>query len=338
MGTLCRIVAQEAGIPGQQLVAVASEVLREHVITGLCPTEEGHLPAQLAWLDPTITQPLEEARARIRIPASGALPNVPPDRLYDDRVDRLRKLAKASMGAARRSIERDIEAILRTAVAREWRCLVEAHSAFRALRLPAIGLDALVERSRTRVAHALANGFFPARGPDRLGIQLDEMEAGHALAEHAAMENDAWIRARARRSGDVAFGTVILVDQPRRNFRPCSIEIEAAQPIVRHRRDDRVQIAGTKVKGVVRNIESTSTGTARLRIEITNGVRSSADFALGTTIELMPQAHAYVRHRIYGAVRDRAPWPFYASEPPVLTVGTPPADSVLDIARSLRRR
>ena len=129
MGNICRIVAHETTIPGQQLVADAAALLQDHVVTGLAPIEEGHLDAILAWLDPSVSDPLAESRNRIRLPASGILPNT-PDGPFDDRVDRLRKDAKAASGIHRRRLEARIDAILRHWVLREWRLMVDGAAPF----------------------------------------------------------------------------------------------------------------------------------------------------------------------------------------------------------------
>jgi hypothetical protein len=164
LGEVCRIIAYEATFPGQQVVADASALLKSHLVTGLAPIEEGHLDAQLAWCDPSVPDPVTEGRARIRLPASGILPNT-PDQPWDDRVDRLRKQAKGAAGAQRARLEAEILDILRRAVLREWRLMIEGRRAFLNLRLPTFGLDALVSDSSARVEYALVNGHFPARQP-----------------------------------------------------------------------------------------------------------------------------------------------------------------------------
>lgn len=118
MGEICRIIAHEATFPGQQVVADASALLKSHMVTGLAPIEEGHLDAQLAWCDQSVGDPLMEARARTRLPASGILPNT-PDQPWDDRVDRLRKEAKGATGAHRATLQAEIGDILRRAVLRD---------------------------------------------------------------------------------------------------------------------------------------------------------------------------------------------------------------------------
>lgn len=146
MGKICRIIAHEATFPGQQVVADAASLLQDHIVTGLAPIEEGHLGAMLAWLDPAVRDPLTEARERIRLPASGILPNT-PDQPADDRVDRLRKELKRAAGPHKTVIEKEIQDILRRWVLREWQLLVEARRAFLALDLPPVRLEELLEDS-----------------------------------------------------------------------------------------------------------------------------------------------------------------------------------------------
>lgn len=336
MGEICRIIAHEAIMPGQQLVANASDLLRAHAITGQTPIEDGHLGASLAWFDPAILDPLTEARARIRLPASGVLANV-PGRQDDDQVDRLRKVAKNSSGRARTAAQQEIARILRAAVIREWGMLVTARNAFIGLALPPAGLGDLVKRSRDHVSYALANGHFPARQAHRVAIEFDEMEAGQQLAEQAALKNDPSWRDQAHRSGSVIRGTIAEVDQPRRGFKPCFIAIDTAQSIVRTRRDDQIELVGTNVKGVIRRIETRAGHGTRLRVEITNGVRSHAVLTLGAPVEVIDQGFGYTRFQTFNLVRDREPWLFFGDAPPVLPAGAHPTISPLAIASARRR-
>jgi hypothetical protein len=238
MGEVCRIIAHEATFPGQQLVANAADMLRSHLITGLCPLEEGHLDALLAWLDPAVINPLLEARERIRVPASGILPNT-PDQPLDDRVDRLRRIWKSSRGSRRSVAETEIRRILRAAVLREWQILAQARDAFLRLALPATGLGALVKASQARIQYSLESGYFPARSADRLAVQFDEMEAGQQLIDLAALENDPSVRERARHAGEVIGGVVTRVLQPKPSFKPCSLDrlASGACPLPPRRQD-----------------------------------------------------------------------------------------------------
>lgn len=336
MGEICRIVAREATIPGQQLVAEAAGLLQSHVVTGLTPLEEGHLDALLAWLDPAVADPLTEARARIRVPASGVLPNT-PDHPLDDRVDRLRKDVKNAHGARRRVLEAEMDDILRTSVLREWRLLVEGRRAFLDLGLPATGLGELVGDSSKRVREALDEGFYPARAPHKLAAELGSMEAAQEKFELVALENDPLLREQAMRAGGVVRGVVDTVRQSRPGFKPCDIEVESGQGIIRFRSDDKIRIIGTNVTGVVRALAATATGGTRVGIEITNGVRTRSVLTVGARVELVREAYAFVNHRALKEVREQQPWMFYGTDAPALPAGRPSGQSPLAIARAARR-
>jgi hypothetical protein len=335
MGSICRTLAKEATYPGQQTVVNAAAALRFHSVTGLTPTEESHLHALLAWHDPSVPDPLKEGRARIRLPASGVLANT-PDLPLDDKVDRLRRVAKSGGAGAAAAIA-EIERILREGVLREWSLLVEAHGAFRRLGLPDLGLDALVDASKERVLYALEHGFFPVRSPERLAIQLEEMECWQSQASMLDVENDLGVRDSARKAGAVVAGKVSRVDQPRRGCRPCTIEVESAQNAVRCRRDDKVRVLGSNVCGVVRGIESMPAGGTRVRVEVTSGFKTTAVLTNGRAVDLAEQPYSYVARDKYFAVRDRQPWIFYGTAAPTLIADAPPAQSPLDLAASRRR-
>jgi hypothetical protein len=335
MGSICRTLAKEASYPGQQTVVNAASALRAHSVTGLAPTEESHLHALLAWHDAAVTDPLKEARSRIRLPASGVLVNT-PDQPLDDKVDRLRRVAKAG-GAGAAAATAEIERILREGGLREWSLLVEAHAAFRRLGLPDLGLDALVDASKERVLYALEHGFFPSRSPERLAIALEEMECGQSQASMLDVENDLGVRDSARKAGTVVAGTISRVDQPRRRCRPCTIEVESAQNSVRCRRDDKVRVLGSNVCGVVRGIESVGAGGTRVRVEITSGFRTTAVLTRGHAVDLAEEAYGYVARDKYFAVKDRQPWIFYGTAAPALVAAAPPARTPLELAAARRR-
>lgn len=337
MGQTCRIIAREATIPGQQLVADATALLQEHCVTGMAPIEEGHLEAILAWLDPTVTEPLLESRERIRLPASGILPNT-PDFPIDDRIDRLRKEAKNANGARRHALNAQITDTLRHWVLREWRLLVEGRRAFLGLGLSATGLGSLVEDSSKRVQYDLQNGFYPARAPHRLAAELGTLEAGRDKAELIALENDPALREEATRAGGVVRGTITSVHQPRRSFKPCDIDVESGQNVIRFRLDDKIKIAGTTVKGVIRGIGRTSVGGTLISIEITEGVRQTGTLSVGAHVELLREAYAFVNHKALKETRDRQPWIFYGAAAPTISPGLSSGQSALAIARAARRQ
>jgi hypothetical protein len=336
MGEICRILAHEAVFAGQQVIADSAQLLRDHAITGQAQVEDGHLDAMLAWFDPRVANPLQEGRQRSRVPASGVLVNT-PDRRDDDRVDRLRKEAKSLTGERQVAAHDEIRRILVSGVQREWDLMVAARQAFWSLRLPTTGLDELIDLSRRRLVAALTQGHFPARRADRVAIELDEMASAQEAAERAILEADGTARAHARRAGAVIEGRVIVRNQPQPGRHPCSIDVETVQTIVRTRRDDKVKIVGTNVRGVVRSIAVAPSGGTRVRVEITNGVRSGAVFAPGARVEMIEQGGAYVRVREFSQAATRGIWMFFGTAAPVLAQGRRGGRSPVAVARGRRR-
>lgn len=335
MGEICRIIAHEATIPGQQLVADATALLQGHVITGMAPIEEGHLDAILAWMDSGVVDPLVEGRRRIRLPASGILSNT-PDHPDDDVVDKLRKELKSAKGRRKARLEADIDRILRNAVLREWRLMTEGRRAFLRLGLPATGLDELVKLSSDRVADAVANGFFPARQPDRLAAQLGQMEAGQEIADLVALENDPLLREQQIRAGAVVVGRVAIVRQVQPGRLPCGIVVESDQGVIRFRLDDKIKVIGTNVTGVVRGLASTSSGGTAVTVEVTKGVRTRGVLTVGAGVELIRESYGFVNYRALSEVRSQRPWIFYENTAPVLAPRASTRRSALAVAKAAR--
>jgi hypothetical protein len=335
MGEICRIVAHEQSFPGQQTIADAAALLRAHVITGMTPIEEGHLHAILAWLDPAVREPLQEARDRIRVPASGVLPNT-PDQPLDERVDRLRREAKGATGARQTIVQGQISSILAQAVRREWDLMVEARDAFLRLALPTPGLADLLKDSAKRIKDGIEKGHFPARSPEKLTIQLGQMEVGQQRADQIAVENDPVLRAQSRSAGAVVLGHVGVLDQPQAGRKPCSIQIDSDQRVIRLRRDDKVKILNSNVTGVVRGVDVAPGGGVRVTIEITNGVKSSNVLAVGSVVELLEAGFGFVNIKALNTARDRQPWAFYADAMPTIGALSRPGGSLLAIARGTR--
>jgi hypothetical protein len=337
MGEICRIIAHEATFPGQQVVADARALLQEHVVTGLAPVEEGHLGALLAWLDPAIRDPLLEARDRIRLPASGILANT-PDQPLDDRIENLRKELKNATGRRRARLVSDIENILRQGVLGEWNLLIEARRAFFGLGLSTTGLDELESDSKDRLNNALANGHFPARRPDMLAQWLGQMEAGAEKVEFAALEADPALREQAQRAGSVVQCVVSAVRQRRPRFKPCTIDIDTAQGTVRLRSDDKVRIAGSRVKGIVRAFQPAPGGGTRISIEITGGVRQVGLLSVGVRFDILREPFGFVNYRALAQVRDRQPWVYFDTAAPALVARSVGRVSAIQVAAGARRR
>ena len=136
---------------GQQVVAVAADLLRAHLVTGQSPAEDQHLGALLAWVNPEVGEdPAAVADRRALRPAAAML-----DRETDDRVEELRREAKGD-GPEAVAARGEIEAQLLAGALNEWGLLVEARSAFRGLGLPPVPrLDGLKAKSARRIEGAI---------------------------------------------------------------------------------------------------------------------------------------------------------------------------------------
>ena len=208
----CRISGEETRFAGQQTVAVALDTILLHVVTGQMPIEDQHLGAVLAWLRPDAGRdPREVAMERARWPASGVLINT-PDRRDDDYVELLRKELKGASGHRRSRIEREIQQILRNAVAREWDLLLAARQAFWDLALAPGHVGDLSRASQQRVSWAVNNHLITPRQAVPVTRKLEEYEDALQRAEGAALRSDATLRRRAARLGHVIEGVVERVD------------------------------------------------------------------------------------------------------------------------------
>ena len=241
MGRICRILGQESRYEGQQTVAIALKVLKEHVVTGQMSLEDNHLGAMLAWVDPLPDRsPIEVAEERARKAASGILVNT-PDQPDDDAVENARRLYKRGQGAERQRGATRIRSVLEAAALREWRMLAMAREAFWNLGLETPPHPDLVEASRQRVTRAIQEGFWTPRRAHTLSIRLGEYEDAASVNSAAMVAVDPTVQEAEVRRGRIIAGVLRQVQQPRRNCRPCRIILETSQAIVRLRRDEKVR-------------------------------------------------------------------------------------------------
>lgn len=333
MGKQLRALAEEASIPGQQVVAVARNLLAEAVRTGQSGAEDGHLGALLAWIVPEPGRdPAEVAAERALIPAAAML-----ERRIDDAVEALRKEAKRTNPrgmAARKRIER----LLELGAQSEWQLLVDSRRAYLGLGLRTDHLDGLIDESRDRIAYAMSVFPNPGRTPTALLRELDRAEHAIALVEDLDLTDYA-TRERARRSGRVFEGEVLAWSErdPRRNG--FHIELRVPQEILRARQGSGIRLLDGKIAAEVLAVEADAAGGYRLIVEVSSGVQSRADVAVGTRPDWTDSGVRDVRFRRQRAhrfVKDQAPDLIYGDLP------TPnprilPADSLVDLVERLRR-
>jgi hypothetical protein len=333
MGKQLRALAEEASIPGQQVMAVARTQLVESVATGQCGAEDAHLGALLAWVVPEPGRdPAAVAAERALVPAAAML-----DRRLDDAVEALRKDAKRNnrRGAAART---RIERMLALGAQAEWQLLVEARRAYLELGLRADHLDGLVDESRDRLAYAMSIFPNPGRTPTALLRELDRSEYAIALVQDLDLADFA-TRERARRNGRVFEAEVLAWNQPNPKQNGFEVELHVPQEILRARRGSSIRLLGGKIEANVLGVEAHPAGGYRLTVRVTAGVRSRAEVAVGRQADWTDSGVRdlrFRRQRSQRFVKDQAPDLIYG-ELPTPTPRALPAGSLVDLVEGLRR-
>jgi hypothetical protein len=339
MGALCRLLAEEARFDGQQVVAVAADVLDEHFITGQMPIEDNHLGARLAWINPVARrQPEEVAAERSRKAASGILVNT-PDQKDDDRVDRLRAVYKRGTRRERVTAATQIRNILRAAVRREWAMLVEARRSFWSAGFVVDPLSDLVDASIKRLQWSLDGFIVPSR-PHALASLLEKYEDAAQKRDEASVLSDPVARDAERRRGRILVARITAMRQPKRNCFPCTLEMTSDQELLRLRRDDEIKSCEGKVKGVVRDIaRDRVTGGRSIVVEVTSGVKSTGRFVTGSEHEWIEANDFpfYLREEAFRHARDRGHWLLVGGSPPAPLPTRLRANDPLTLANALRR-
>lgn len=320
MGAICRVIAREYRHEGQQFLAVASNVLQNHVVTGQSPAEDAHLGSLLAWVSPPPQRdPADLAAERALSPASGVLPNH-PGRKDDELVEVLRREWKRAEGPRRDELAGRIQEVLLRAVLDEWQLLAEARSAFWELPLQPGVLDRCLEASTERVLYALGNGTGPSKYPLARIRDMMELEHAQSTLETARLLEDEVLRAEARAKGRALLGTVTVVDQQRAGQKPCVLTIETTQPELRFRRDEAVMSIGGELRARILEITAVEGGT-RVRMDVTEGVRKGKDLLrIGRTIQWIKQdgSDRFMQSKLLQGLQT--PWMFSPPDP-----ATPPA-------------
>ena len=305
MGAQCRSLMEEYQHQGQQVVAVASELLRAHVVTGQSPSEDAHLGAFLAWIENAGRNVVHEATKRSLIPAAAML-----TRREDDEVEALRRVAKKG-GAAGSRAQKQIERILKIAALREWDLLSRARSAFWALGMSQLsGIGDLRSASRDRIYYSLSKLPSPPSRTSGLARLLDALEASAERIENADLEGDSQTRELLQRKGRVVNGVVESIDQRRRGCYPCGLRLFTQQSVLRIRAGTKLRLVGSKVSSRVIAVETTPLGHY-IVMELITGVRSRP--AVGTTgqwTDSVPFDGDFLRNRIYETAKIAAPAAF----------------------------
>lgn len=341
MGKQCRALCEEATFPGQQVVVVASTLLMKHLVTGQSAIEDQHLGALLAWVDPTPgTDPVIESQERSLIPAASLL-----NKEIDDEVERLRHLVRWNdNGSEVERINKQIHALLKEGVRREWRLLEEARAAFWKLRLEPISrqLSArFISESQNRLQHFLSYGTtFPSL-PHSLSLRLTTYEYAEALVEEQDACYDELVRRRMQVAGRALTFLVEGVDQPNEGRHPCTLTLMTEQTVLRIRPGTKLKSIDSRIMGQVVDLkESTETHRRRIGFLLSKGVRNDRSL-VGQTLELVdtiPFDSRQVKRAIYKRMRQgESPLIYHNRLLPNVPRQLPPG-SLLDLAEGARRR
>ena len=311
MGAQCRSLMEEYQHKGQQVVAVASELLRAHVVTGQSPSEDAHLGAFLAWFENAGRDPAQEATKRSLIPAAAML-----TRREDDEVEALRRVAKKG-GATGSRAQTQIERILTIAALREWDLLSRARSAFWALGMsPLPGIADLRFASRERIYYSLPKLPSPPSRTAALARLLDALEASAERTENADVEGDRQTLELLRRKGRVVNAVVKSIDQPRRGCYPCCLRLFTQQLVLRIRTGTKLRLVGSKVSARVTTVQTTFGGHC-IVADVIAGVRSRPGVgAAGNWTDSAPFEANYLRQRVYETAKVAAPAAFAGTSLP----------------------
>ncbi|PDW05115.1 hypothetical protein [Candidatus Viridilinea mediisalina] len=336
MGAQCRLLAEETTFAGQQIVAIAGSLLASHVATGQSPSEDLHLGALLAWIDPPAGTVVADAAAQAALaPAAAML-----DRAADDRVEQLR--ARVARGRLREPSARvEAEAIIREEALREWALLVRARRAFWGLGLTqGTELTKLTAESFKRVAWQIDRNYGNPARPRSLAQRLDELTYAKELTAYADVADDPINRAAALNAGRVLDAVVFQRDQPRRGFNPCTLTLETRQNALRIRPGTQLQLRGSRVFGRITEVREVNAGQAtQLTLVVTNGVRNPQLPTPGQRTEWMepePADLRYQKRQVYERMAASADPRVFGDTLP-LSRPQPIDDDLATIARRLRR-
>lgn len=341
MGRQCRALCEEATFPGQQVVAVASTLLMEHVVTGQSAVEDQHLRALLAWVDPPPeVDPITESQRRALVPAASLL-----NKEADEEVERLRRFARQCEGSSEvEGIHGRICALLEEGVMREWSLLDEARAAFWKLGLKPAPLRRTLQltgESHEHLRYFLRYGANLPSRPHSLSLRLDTYEYAAALIEERDTSADERVRERLRGTGRVVTIRVEAIDQPNAGRHPCTLTLTTDQPVRRIRPGTKLKSIDDQILGrIIGQTESEYAGRHRIVFRLMKGVRKGRPH-VGQELELVdtiPFDSRRVKRIVYKLMRqDESPLIYHGKLPPNISRSLPPC-SILEAAEGMRRQ
>lgn len=335
LGVQCAALAAEAAVPGQQIVAIGSALLKAHAVTGQTPVEDNHIGAFLAWLVPSAgTDAMAEADRRSLVPAAALLPKDD-----DERIEQLRGVAKTGgqLGAQARTI---IEDLLACGARAEWALLEDVRMAFWEMGLPTLPVvEPLVDHSIARLVWALRHDARVPSRPRALIGHLHRLETAAALAENLDARGDALVRERLRLAGRVVRMRLLIVQQPRPGFHPCTLVLRTEQLVARLRSGAPFQTLDAQVQGIVEDVDEDQGGAQLVTLRLVKGVRQPEHLVVGHAedwLDTVVRDTTIARQRMLAAMEQAQAPAVFAEHLPAPAPRTVPIADVYRVSEELR--
>jgi hypothetical protein len=325
--TLLTYFTERAQVAGQQAVAVMTEVLTTHWVTPMQPSQEQHLGAVLACIDPPpgadLAQRIREAeRVPMGFTTDPAFDNTILQPLLA-RYHRARKRApeRGDPPEAVRAIEPEITAALEPVVTRMYDAIQQGIRLLRAADHPPLPAVAEWRREEASAfAHfrlAMAKGVrFPLHDRAKLAaFRLVQREDAQANQEAAVECDDRFGRARGICTGQALAGHVEnrrVERRPGRGAPVHTFEVVSTQEGLTLRERDELRWADDPRLAVVVSDYRLDGGRTRVTVTVTAGMNVPGVPSEGTPVTFVravPDWHRLGRRR--AAMSDRLstlPW------------------------------
>lgn len=277
LGYLLRIVKELYHMPGQQIVVVMPEKIKQHFVTGQIPPKDGHLGALTVWLAaPTgsTTTQTDADQLVLRRPAAAMLTRE-QDEFIDGRLHRIRNVKTA---AERLCYKDEIEAVQRAGVISEWGMLEDAHTAFWGRRLRTGHYPELVAENVSWLKYRLENHVLRGRRAISMSKRYEVHEYHADLHRGKLLANDTMRFEQERASGNAFVASITAVRKTPRGINPKDHRIDLDvqhQHKIRLRVGQHIHMIGGAYGGEIRSFNRTATGYS-VSVRITDGIKSVA--------------------------------------------------------------
>ncbi|MGH3165466.1 MAG: hypothetical protein ACRDN0_06175 [Trebonia sp.] len=339
LGRWLTFFSERSEVPASALLLSLTGALTAHWATGQSATEDGHLAALLAWIDPpegmTGAEAALEAEDPDKWPPAGPVTHPDFDNdILQGRVMAVRGAARAGDEAALNRAQARLTEALRSQLEPTWSLMWRGVELLRTLT-EAEYLAKRWEADRwhfTNHVRWLAEGGAPQARRDnavRAAQRLNSLERDQQWIEVKAAFEDPLVMAEQRMSGEALAGEVVDRD-------PARLDTTGKRPRLRPRitlstTDTAAFERGAKVRSparpkqdaVVVGIEPADDGRTRVTVELTSGMGRSLTPQPGS----VPEAGEFVVYTtLTGEFQPGPKWPEKEDTP--WTHGGPPPEYV----------